>query len=188
MFTKQTTILLLLVALAVSAPAAVAQAIDVGDPIPCNMTKSGSLTQHGVVYQSGFCLAAPELFQMSRPPKIPVLIFQPDGNLVLYLIDDKGVITDVRWASNTSNKGGKFLAFQSDGNLVIYTTENNGVLSGPIFATQTGRPNAHPDDHVSVQNDGNVVIYRDTCEAIFATNTSGVPNFTGPGDELGCGT
>jgi hypothetical protein len=57
------------------------------------------------------------------------LVFQSDGNLVLY----RG--TQARWASDTSNRG-HTLVMQHDGNLVIYNA--NG---GPIWSSETSDNN-----------------------------------------------
>jgi pseudomonalisin len=43
------------------------------------------------------------------------LIFQDDGNLVLY-----GPNQVVEWASNTSSQDGQYAIMQTDGNFVIY--------------------------------------------------------------------
>lgn len=72
------------------------------------------------------------------------LIFQPDGNLVLYSNGNP------IWASNTLNRGGTDIVMQADGNLVM---RRNGQY---IWDTKTyGNPNAH----LIVQADGNLVIY-----------------------------
>ncbi|HEX5495474.1 MAG TPA: hypothetical protein VFX70_12965 [Mycobacteriales bacterium] len=89
------------------------------------------------------------------------LIFQSDGNLVVYNERNQPV-----FASNTRGRGHR-LIFQSDGNLVVYNQA--GILpSDAVFATGTV---GHPRDILVVQTDGNVVIY--TCEGkvAFATNT-----------------
>ncbi|HEY2369029.1 MAG TPA: hypothetical protein VGH87_21680, partial [Polyangiaceae bacterium] len=44
-----------------------------------------------------------------------VVIFQTDGNLVLY-----GTNQDALWSTHTNGKGGTLLAFQDDGNVVLY--------------------------------------------------------------------
>lgn len=72
------------------------------------------------------------------------LVFQNDGNLVMYNKDSSPA-----WDSKTINKGTR-AEFQRDGNLVIYN--GSGI---PVFSTNTnGRGNS-----LVVQNDGNVVIY-----------------------------
>lgn len=50
------------------------------------------------------------------------LVFQTDGNLVLYRYAD-----EVVWASGTDNKGAEGFRFQTDGNLVIYGKNNSLV-------------------------------------------------------------
>lgn len=65
------------------------------------------------------------------------LVWQPDGNLVLYALPGKNGLTQyqVLWASNTFNSknGGRYaLTYQCDGNLVIYDGSN------PLFAANRG--------------------------------------------------
>ena len=74
------------------------------------------------------------------------LLFQTDGNLVLY--DTNGPL----WSSNTFLSNAAFLQMQGDGNLVLYDAQHH-----PLWATGTsGNPGA---DFV-VQTDGNLVIYK----------------------------
>ncbi len=57
------------------------------------------------------------------------LVFEPDGNLVLYGIDvldppadiTKASYSKVLWESATSGSGGSHVSMQNDGNLVIYS-------------------------------------------------------------------
>ena len=55
------------------------------------------------------------------------LVWQPDGNLVLYATDGRGA----QWASNT-NGTGESLCFQADGNLVVYN-----ATGGPVYSADT---------------------------------------------------
>lgn len=75
------------------------------------------------------------------------LVYQSDGNLVLYDDVDRTVL----WASNTTGTAGQAV-MQFDGNFVIYDAQG-----APRFTTNTaGNPNAF----LTVQNDGNLVLYR----------------------------
>lgn len=86
------------------------------------------------------------------------LIFQRDGNLVLY--DENGF---TRWVSNTANRG-TIAYFQDDGNFVVY------VNGGRLWASNTC---CHSDYELAVQRDGNVVIYSvGGGRAHWATNTN----------------
>ncbi len=76
------------------------------------------------------------------------LLYQPDGNLVLY--DD--IQRTAPWSTKTGNMTPGFAAMQGDGNFVVYDAQGRDR-----FKTDTvGNANAH----LSVQNDGNVVVYR----------------------------
>lgn len=73
------------------------------------------------------------------------LIFQNDGNLVLYSRAGASI-----WNSRTSNRGERAV-FQDDGNLVVYSSGNRVV-----FSTNTSTRRA---DKLTIQDDGNLVIY-----------------------------
>ncbi|HLL55874.1 MAG TPA: hypothetical protein VK447_20090, partial [Myxococcaceae bacterium] len=92
--------------------------------------------------------------------EIGKLVFEADGNLVLYRIN--GANWERVWASNTGGKGGNSLSFQGDGNLVIYTPR------GPIWATGTNVPNI---GRLSLQADSNLVIYESSGAPRWASNT-----------------
>jgi hypothetical protein len=93
--------------------------------------------------------------------ELATLVFQGDGNLVLY--DTTGTSWKPIWASNTSGRGGTQLAFQGDGNLVIYT--GNGT---PIWASNTNNKGA---TKLTLRDDGNLVITDDPGNAKWATGT-----------------
>jgi len=65
-----------------------------------------------------------------------------------------------------SPSGAYALIYQSDGNLVLYGP------SGPLWASDTL---GQPPGFVTMQGDGNVVIYRADGVPIWATDTSGMP-------------
>jgi hypothetical protein len=87
------------------------------------------------------------------------LVFQTDGNLVLYGIDDstlpvdiaKGQYTKALWATGTNGMGAVRCEMQTDGNLVLY--EANGAA---VWASGT---NGNPGAFLRCQDDGNLVIY-----------------------------
>jgi hypothetical protein len=118
-----------------------------------------------------------------------MLIFQTDGNLVLYAIDDASLpaqldpatiataISQARysrviWASNTNGSGATGCVMQDDGNLVLYT-----ALDIPVWASQT---NGHPGAFLRCQDDGNLVILEGNTP-IWASNTNARPM----GDSMG---
>ena len=86
------------------------------------------------------------------------LAMQPDGNLVLYLQGQP------YWSSGTRGHAGDYAVMQSDGNFVIYQS-SRAIWSSASSRSVTGAY------FLSVQNDGNVVIYSPTNKHIWATNT-----------------
>jgi hypothetical protein len=88
----------------------------------------------------------PSLISSSQGANL-VFIMQPDCNLVLYF--GGGAI----WNSGTEGRGQNCQArMQTDGNFVIYDDQNR-----PVWATNT---QGYPGAFLIVQNDGNVVIYK----------------------------
>ncbi len=87
------------------------------------------------------------------------LVYQADGNLVLYRIRDGSPL----WASNTAGRSGQVCIMQTDGNLVIYDGNAH-----PLWASNTA---GNPGSRLVIQDDGNVVIYRPNNNPIWATNT-----------------
>jgi hypothetical protein len=88
------------------------------------------------------------------------LLFQEDGNLVLY-----GPGYHVIWASGTSGSGAAHATYQSDGNFVLYTDSWK-----PVWATYTF---SQSPSFLIVQDDGNLVIYADSGQALWASKTAG---------------
>lgn len=87
------------------------------------------------------------------------LRYQPDGNLVLYRVQDVFAL----WASHTAGTSPGVALMQTDGNLVIYDGD-----STPIWDTNTHQ---NPGAYLAVQNDGNVVIYSASGTALWSTHT-----------------
>ncbi len=96
------------------------------------------------------------------------LIFQADGNLVLY-----GPGHQAMWASGTNGHLNAYDAImQADGNLVIYDGGNHAIwASGTV---------GHNGAWLVVQNDGNLVMYGPDNRAVWATNTVVPPLPTTP--------
>ena len=86
------------------------------------------------------------------------LIFQTDGNLVLYAPGGQAL-----WASNTAGHVVWEAIMQGDGNLVVYDPH-----ARPLWATGT---NGHAGAWLIVQNDGNLVIYDTNNKPLWASNT-----------------
>jgi hypothetical protein len=98
------------------------------------------------------------------------LIFQSDGNLVVYKIAGMKAI----WNSHTNGRAVKSCIFQADGNLVLYDYTNKAVWNAAtddvlkqrrkdffeyiIGASEKILP-ANWKPYLVMQNDGNLVIY-----------------------------
>lgn len=97
------------------------------------------------------------------------MIFQADGNLIVYRNSDGAAL----WSSNTPGNPSAVLVMQKDGNLVIYngmpTVAANDWVSGTSLwnANTSGKTNAR----VVIQNDGNVMMYAPGSGAVWSTNT-----------------
>ena len=89
------------------------------------------------------------------------LIFQHDGNLVLYAPGSRAI-----WASYAMSA--TRLVMQTDGNLVLYNAANQAVWSSGTSGHGRGR--------LIMQADGNLVIYRADGRAVWATHTYGGTN------------
>ena len=86
------------------------------------------------------------------------LIFQSDGNLVLYQTP-KGSGAQVRWASGTDRKDVFSLELQADGNLVLYSTgrwRNAPWASNSVDNSSVGKIRT-----VEVRNDGGLFLVQE---------------------------
>lgn len=93
------------------------------------------------------------------------LIYQNDGNFVLYIGGH------AKWASNTSSKFSlpDYVQFQSDGNLVVYGVDY--LLN--FFVAWASNTNGKSATRLSLQDDGNLVIYTAAGKVLWASHTSG---------------
>ena len=85
------------------------------------------------------------------------LVFQKDGNLVLYKTEDNKAI----WSTSTHNKG-KRCTLQSDGNLVVYD-DNKALWSSGTHG--------NTDVKMSVLNNGAVAIYNKLGKSIWSSKS-----------------
>jgi hypothetical protein len=88
------------------------------------------------------------------------LIYQGDGNLVLYRLADGAAL----WSTGTAGAGAGVTAMQSDGNLVVY--DKGGAAR---WASKTGAS----ADRLFVQDDGNLVIRDAAGQPLWASGTGG---------------
>ncbi len=90
------------------------------------------------------------------------LVFQNDGNLVLYEVNGNKPL----WDSRTYNQGATAAVFQNDGNLVVYKDQM------ALWDANTG---GNPGAVLILQTDFNLVIYRmsggSIVQALWSTNT-----------------
>ena len=98
--------------------------------------------------------------------ELMTLVFQGDGNLVLYR--GTGADADALWASGTDGKGASKLAFQGDGNLVIYAS--HGGKDVPIWASNTAGQGVAT---LALQDDCNLVLYDAAGKPRWASSTAG---------------
>lgn len=88
------------------------------------------------------------------------LVFQSDGNLVLYH-GSKAI-----WNTNTDGTGANRLKMQTDGNLVLYNSTR------AVWASNTTH---NGSSYVKLQTDGNLVIRRNSDgQVTWNTNTDGL--------------
>jgi hypothetical protein len=78
------------------------------------------------------------------------LIFQTDGNFVLYGKDSSGQYTNVIWSTSTQNKGATTVIMQTDGNCVLY------VGTAAAWATNTA---GNPGAYLALADDGIIAVY-----------------------------
>jgi hypothetical protein len=100
-----------------------------------------------------------------RSPNGHSLVFQIDGNVVLYTSKHVTI-----WSTNTKGYEPVQLSMKADGNLVLYAT------TGQVWASNTS---GNPGASLVVQDDGNLVIQRSGSQpgtainALWASGTSG---------------
>ncbi len=88
------------------------------------------------------------------------LIYQHDGNLVLYRILDNYPL----WATNTNGKPAWRVYMQPDGNFVVYE-----AYKKPVWASNT---NHDDDSYIIIQDDGNLVIYDRQGKSVWESNVA----------------
>ena len=94
------------------------------------------------------------------------LLFQQDGNLVLYDLENNQKIL---WQTNTGNQNGQCALMQTDCNFVIYTG-GGGSAGSAIWDSKTSDDSGYIGPNLNCQSDGNVVIYAEGV-ALWQTNT-----------------
>lgn len=100
----------------------------------------------------GHSLVAPHCFEK--------LVFQSDGNLVLYTHSNSVV-----WSSGTAGSGAGYAVMQDDGNFVLYRWDGS-----PVWSSNTW---GKPTSIMTLQDDGNLVIYWHLREPRWESDTAG---------------
>jgi hypothetical protein len=107
--------------------------------------------------------ASNHVAQLLSPNGRAQLVFQSDGNLVLY----SGA--QVLWNSKTMGRGAVSAKIQPDGNFVL-----SNAAGAPIWASGTNAPN-RGDVFLRLQDDGNLVLYLGA-QALWSTQSNGFVN------------
>jgi len=118
-----------------------------------------------------------------------VAIMQADGNLVLY-----GAADNALWASGTAGHPGAKVSVQNDANLVVYSSSGSALWSpnsyygppgncGTLWPRESlgrGQSLSSCDGRqtLNMQSDGNLVLYRDRHQVLWASNTNGTGAYT----------
>lgn len=123
----------------------------------CNVRHFEFLSSNQVL-NSNDCVFS-SLFYENVPGGYYYLIYQSDGNLVLYKEQSNGSQQAI-WSSDTTNIPSSYCIMQGDGNLVIYNAANRAVWNSGSQGS--------PGSILVVQNDGNIVIYQPK----WSTNTN----------------
>lgn len=90
-------------------------------------------------------------------------VLQPDGNIEICKLNDRGESIDILWKSNTQNNQNNKLYFQYDSNLVLYSP--NMV---PLWESNT---NTFGGVIAQMQDDGNFVMYNKFSQPVWQTDT-----------------
>ncbi len=106
---------------------------------PAGTPASGSGLRPGEALEIGTSL--------SSPSGRFTLVYQPDGNLVLYR-DAAGPQPTYQWDTETAERPAGRVLMQHDGNLVVYDPDGS-----PLWASGT---DGHPGASLAIQDDGNL--------------------------------
>lgn len=111
---------------------------------------------NGLTLKSGTVM--PVGTAIESPNKKYQLIYQADGNLVVYeLLPTKKAL----WATGTKGASPGKVVMQTDGNLVVYKSDGAAAWSS--------KTNGNAGAVLSMQDDNNLVVYRkDTCQAAWS--------------------
>lgn len=92
------------------------------------------------------------------------LIYQTDGNLVLYRNADSRAL----WSTKTHGHSAGRLIMQNDGNLVVYNASQQALWAS---IKNWDTPNPARGNYLTIQNDANAVIYNEKNEVMWRSGT-----------------
>jgi hypothetical protein len=108
------------------------------------------------------------------------LVMRPDGNAVIYNRAGRAA-----WSTSGGTGNGSRLALQPDANLVIYNgaravwatyTKNDRLVPGEVLKAGQWIRSVNGAYTLSMQSDGNLVLYNNLGKALWSTRTQGHPN------------
>ena len=115
--------------------------------------------------EGDFLLPGDKLFSCS---KTCYLIYQEDGNLVVYKNLNATSWVKAIWATDTKDTHAWRTYMQDDGNFVVYTDQFNSVWSSDVYSPK------YQGSQLVLEDDGRLVIY-DSDKKVIWTST-GVKN------------
>jgi hypothetical protein len=160
-------LLALLLSLSILVWPSAAHAASIAHPhLTSAVPASGTQCKWGTVVDDGAALYAGDEWNSEEECNgndyFWTLIYQTDGNLVLYQYDSG--VTVATWASHTQGTCTGTAILQTDGNFVVY--DCNGVARWASHTSGNG------GDTLDLQSDGNLVIYSSGGSALWATHTN----------------
>lgn len=101
-------------------------------------------------------------------------VMQSDGNLVVYTNKriNFWLPGTVIWAAGTNNSCAIKAVMQTDGNFVLYKTK---ISMAPQYAVYSSNTQGHPGSWITMQDDGNLVVYSAAGQALWASKSQPKP-------------
>jgi len=92
------------------------------------------------------------------------LAMQPDGDLVVRIVGKAGPQWAASWTQPNVRNQGAFATFQPDANSVLFQTTGTRLWTSRTHEETSG-------SHLAIQADGNVVVYSQGWNVLWATDT-----------------
>jgi hypothetical protein len=156
-------------------------------PTPTGTTGIGALGSMNVPSRTSSLRGGQQLLagqSLYSPLKLYRLTMQTDNNLVVYTNANINLLYNRAgipiWATTTANSCAVRAIMQTDGNFVLYKTK---ISSAPIYAAYSSNTQGNPGSWITMQDDGNLVIYAPNGRALWASKNQPPPYFFyGPND------